>query len=472
MKKIIVLLTICICFLVLCFPKIYLEIEFKIHDNNYSESADNITFNLPEFDNQIIYNIYSKHFFIGNRYEEINIEFSGERRQKGNKIFCESEDEKFIIEAKDNKLCLINNKGKNVVYDLNAPYVNQFFIFGMGLRQKYILYKNKDNSYNLYGMEEKCNILENIIHVDIDAEHYLCTGQWQNRLIEVYENKNGIYVNLDSEVYILDESQYINIPEFNGKYANILRLSFNEAMVNITKTGPKPNFITYDKPFYRDAAYIGMLCKETENLSQITPWINNMTEIYDLQRGSQIKEPDNLGQVLYLQSLLIEPNEALIEEVIEEAFRIRVEKDNGWMLTGIMDGEEHPNYTTGWLKFGLESLGRESSNWIIDANEKDSYTDLLWFYKDSVLDKYRENHQYKFASLWPYLDYARGNFYNIDLEPFYAKNDNSYLSYEPANSDKWKTISDDLGWIKNSTPHAWSATEIFFYYLKYEENVN
>ena len=47
----------------------FIEHQFLEFDQIVSESGDNITFNLPEFDNQIIFNIYANEFFVGNRYE-------------------------------------------------------------------------------------------------------------------------------------------------------------------------------------------------------------------------------------------------------------------------------------------------------------------------------------------------------------------------------------------------------------------
>ena len=47
----------------------FIEHQFLEFDQIVSESGDNITFNLPEFDNQIIFNIYANEFFVGNRYD-------------------------------------------------------------------------------------------------------------------------------------------------------------------------------------------------------------------------------------------------------------------------------------------------------------------------------------------------------------------------------------------------------------------
>lgn len=453
----------------------FIEHQFLEFDQIVSESGDNITFNLPEFDNQIIFNIYANEFFVGNRYDCLPVPLEVTRdqyemKQKGNCILCYNNitNQKFILEAKKNKIYFKDANSNKLLYDLNKEYTNGFFIFGMGLRNKYILYRSSDialGEYSLYDYQKKENLYVGIKNVQIDAEKYCAEGYIDKHKFQIFENEEGVYLVLDSEKYILDNSQHINIPVYEGKYARELRLLFNECMVNIVPEGIKPNFITYAKPFYRDVAYIAMVCEQTGNVSQIENWIENITEMYDLQRGSDIKEPDNLGELLYMQSLVSHPNKELIENIINEAYARR---DEDGMLEGIMDGEDHPNYVVGWLKFGMESLGLDSTDWEIQLDKDDYYIDLLWFYDDEKLKEYRMDHEYYPASLWPYLDYARANFYNYDLTKYYEKNKNSYMSYEPGNWGGWNDISTSLDYVKSSTPHAWAAAEMYFYYLQYE----
>ena len=110
----------------------------------------------------------------------------------------------------------------------------------------------------------------------------------------------------------------------NGyKHEKILKQLFHEVMINITEDGPKSNFIAYDKVWYRDAAIIAMVLEKTNNVKQIEQWINSITEIYDMQNGE--KEADNLGQVLYLVSLVENKNEQLINKIKQEANKIKEE---------------------------------------------------------------------------------------------------------------------------------------------------
>ena len=76
-----------------------------------------------------------------------------------------------------------------------------------------------------------------------------------------------------------------------------------------------PNVIVYDKPWYRDAALACMVLKQTNNIDMISNWIENIDEIYDMQ-NSNIKEPDNLGQLLYMMSCIENKNYELIDKIL------------------------------------------------------------------------------------------------------------------------------------------------------------
>lgn len=465
-----IVLILCIVGVIWCFPRLYFAAQFVNFTEYESESNDNITFNLSEFDKQIIYNIYSKKFFVGNVYvplelpsdigswEEITI------KQRKNDLLCQTDEGKrFLLHFNNNKVYFVDRENMEILYKWEGKD-SAFFFWGMGLRNKFLLYENEKGLYNLYDFTAKTEKYTDIEINRIDAEYYQAEGVINEQKFYMYENEDGIYVEINGKKSVLDDSCHINIPEYNGTKARELRILFNETMINITKEGPKPNFVTYAEPFYRDAAYVAMVCEKTGNISQVSDWISNITEIYDLQRDISIEEPDNLGELLYMQSLLEEPNQELIDKIIEEAYSRR--KDG--MLTGIMDGEEHHNYTTGWLKFGMETLGMDSSDWRLDSELPDSYTSLLWFYNSPELEEYRKNTSYSQNSLWPYLEYGRANFYDFDLSTLYEKNNDSYMSYEPANSDAWRLISENLDYIRSSTPHAWASSEMFFYYLQFE----
>lgn len=297
-----------------------------------------------------------------------------------------------------------------------------YYIFGMGLREKFILEGTEENCSLTRWEKEGGETVYSDLTVrteDIDYANYTVEGTLEGSSFSLYENEEGIFFSTYGEITALSEGICINIPSFEG-YSNRLdmRRIFNEMMVNILPVeGPSPNFMIYGNAWYRDAAMVAMALEKTGNLSQIEDWLKSIDKIYDNRRSAEIDETDNLGQVLYLQSLLPEEarNEALIAQVIAEAARIAEEAGTNY-ICGITDYEEHPVYQTRWLKFGLESLGltEESAKYSV-PDAYDSYAALCWF--DGLgeigsdmreLDWAKEN-----DTLFPYLRIAKLHFYKI-----------------------------------------------------------
>ena len=272
----------------------------------------------------------------------------------------------------------------------------------------------------------------------------------------INENENGIYMSINGKGKILDGSIKINIPSFEGyKYKKQLRILLNEIMVNITKNGPKPNFIAYENSWYRDSSIVAMVLKETENIPQIEEWIENIDKIYDMQNG--YKEADNLGQVLYLMSLVDNKNEELIDNILKEAERLKTEEG---YIKGITDGSYHPVYQTKWLIYGLKNLNINYDDWIV-PNLYDNYEPLIWFDKE-------ENKEIKLnvSDRWPYIMYAYLHYDNTKINI----GDISYpmsSEYRPtkANFENLRIISKNFAESKLVVPHSWSAAEMFLYLL-------
>lgn len=283
----------------------------------------------------------------------------------------------------------------------------KFFIFGMGLREKLILTEKENGKYQLinYSNNKKI-ILDDLTNVKIIPEDYKveCTNINKEKII-ILENEKGIYIIEKNKTTTISDRK-INIPNFEKyKKSKELKILFQEVMVNVTTKGPTPNFIAYPTPWYRDAAIVTMVLEKTDNLSEIIDWINNIETMYDENNGS--KEPDNLGEVLYLLSFSTVDKSAIINKILKEAQEISKDKD---YISGITDGELHPVYQTKWLKFGMEKLGIDSSKYII-PNILDSYGDLTYFYQKNKTNSNKLNEKF-FDKRWPYLYYARLNFYD------------------------------------------------------------
>lgn len=258
---------------------------------------------------------------------------------------------------------------------------------------------------------------------------------------------------------VLDDSTKIDIPTFeNYQHKKQLKILFNEIMINITKDGPKPNFLAYEKSWYRDTAIVAMALKKTNNINQIEEWISNIKEIYDIQNG--YKEADNLGQVLFLMSLVENKNESIIKEVLEEAENIRTEEG---YLNGITDGTYHPIYQTKWLIYGLKSLGLNYEKWKI-PNVYDDYESLLWF------EKGKQSKNIENSDRWPYLFFAKLHYNGIKID--FEESDYPISSeYYPskANFKGMSVINEDFTKTKLIVPHAWSAAEMFLYLIDLDE---
>ncbi len=352
----------------------------------------------------------------------------------------------FKIYFEDNELKLnISNRIETIEKD-------NFYIFGMGLRKKFILTKENDTKYKLIEYDTKKDILTNLTIEKIDYKNYTI---FFNNNIKIYENEYGIYIETEGQIETLDDSIYINIPNFAGyEHEEQLKILFNEVMVNITEDGPKPNFIAYDGVWYRDACIVAKVLQETNNLEQIYTWINSIDKIYDEQNG--VKEADNLGQVLYLISLTKNKNQLIIEKVLQEAENLRTE--DGY-IDGFTDGNKHPVYQTKWLIYGMEELGIDSFYYKV-PDIIDSYAELLWFYKEENTHKIKNNDR------WQYLEFAnlhynkskinyRNTMYPISNEILPSK----------ANFENMNLLNKNFSKAHIVTPHAWSASEMFLYLL-------
>lgn len=351
------------------------------------------------------------------------------------------------------KIYFENNELKvNISNQIKTIDKDYFYIFGMGLRKKYILTKLNNSEYKLMEYNSKEEVLSNIIIENIDYENY--TVYCDNNII-IYENEYGIYINKNGQTQVLDDSVYINIPKFTDyEHKEQLKILFNEVMVNITEDGPKPNFMAYDGVWYRDATIIAKVLEETNNLEQITTWINNINKIYDEQNG--VKEADNLGQVLYLISLTENRNQEIIQKILQEAEKLRTEEG---YIEGITDGNKHPVYQTKWLIYGMEKLGIKNVDYKV-PDIIDNYAELLWF------DRTDDTSKIKYNDRWQYLYYANMH-YNKKIinykNTLYPISNEIYPS--KANIENMSVINDYFVEAKIVTPHAWSAAEMFLYLL-------
>jgi hypothetical protein len=333
----------------------------------------------------------------------------------------------------------------------NLPDV-KFFFFGMGDRPKMCY---KDGS--LINLETKkaarrWKVKEAII---VPSEYLVHLELENGKAVDIQETNTGLYIFENQMQVILAETK-LNLPDFSEKkFGSILRVLHHEVLINIQDGMPFPNFLAFEKPWYRDAASMGMVMKTTGNTNLLTNWIVNLNEPFDRNNQGRA-EVDNLGQVLFLVSLVSDVKHPIVEKVIEA--REPFEREN--YIVGRTDGEQHPVYQTKWLKFGLKSLGLKDK--YIVPSEPDSYSSIFWwdFKKDNVQGlRFDEAANLKN----PYLAWAEDDFYNekralVSLRdyPLTWSSDNEFAKFENLN-----LIDPSFGEQKLTPTHGRHAAEMF-----------
>jgi hypothetical protein len=192
-------------------------------------------------------------------------------------------------------------------------------------------------------------------------------------LLEIYEDDNGVWLR-DGSWHECLAPGALALPDFDGhRHAAALRALHHEILVNIVDGRPLPNLLTHAKPSHRVAAVAAMVLARTGHLALVRDWILALREPCDRANRGRDAEPDNLGQALYLISLVGGASHPLVSAVLTEADRFR----RGDYLCGPTDGAEHPVYQTKWLRFGLRALGLPDATWRVPAMA-DSYAARFW----------------------------------------------------------------------------------------------
>ncbi|MBO4983773.1 MAG: hypothetical protein J6D23_06910 [Clostridia bacterium] len=332
-----------------------------------------------------------------------------------------------------------------------------FFLFGMGDRDKYI-YKNF--SLTRYSDGKILYAWNNCTEEFLYSDYTVVLTKNNGGRVVLYENEEGFFIDdkciCASKIYLPDFKEY--------KYKDQLRILLHEVLINIFDGKPVPNYFVYKKPWYRDSAMMGMVLKATNNLHLIKDWILSITDLYDKNNAGNC-EPDNLGQLLYLISLVDDKNNPMVEKIYNEAKRI---SKNG-LLTGLTDFNDHRIYSTLWLKFALKELNIEE-DFLNIPEEFDNYARMFWMDRDGIERETKYENEYNW--LYPYLWWAVKHF---EKEPI----DKEYLeirypmSWEKeasqANYEEIRQLSNIYADNKFSAPHTWHAAEMFLYLIEMEK---
>ncbi len=323
-----------------------------------------------------------------------------------------------------------------------------FWLFGMGGRKKMIFCNNclfeLASGKLLYRFKGKeAIILPNEYKVVMEDAL-------------LYESESGVYLEREGMKESLIED-YVNIPDFKeNPYKNVLKILFHDIVINIVAGKPVPNLMVYKKPWFRDAAMMCMVLEKTHNLHLVYDWILNLDEIYDKNNAGNC-EPDNLGQVLYMISLVSDETHPLVPKILKEVKKWQVKN----YIVGITDGKKHPVYQTKWLKFGLQKLGLEDNYQVPPL--PDDYAELFWM--DGTREeenKFERDYQ---SSDYPYLNVAKAHYYQMRYGELKKAGQGYPLTWErnasEADYKKCRPFLEEYYRNKICAPHTWHASELF-----------
>lgn len=332
-----------------------------------------------------------------------------------------------------------------------------FFLFGAGSRRK-LLYTRGVLADALTG-EVMARWDAESIHYDPAA--YALELNDAGKQVRLYEDEVGVWLEYGDRKEQLTGG-HVSLPDFAAHpYAALLRVLHHEILVNIVSGGPLPNLFVYQKPWYRDAAMVAMVLAQTGNLHLIATWVEGLSEPFDRNNAGHC-EPDNLGQVLYLISLVSDSAHPLVQTVLETVPAFL----DGDQLVGLSDFAEHPVYQTKWLKFGLRALSLEDPYRI--PHVFDSYSTLFWMdFQDQHIPG--PGFTPELTRPYPYLGWAEAHFEGRS-PPLELAGTTFPLTWEGDASQ-----ADYAGMARIDSmhaerhlclPHTWHAAEMFLYLLE------
>ena len=354
-------------------------------------------------------------------------------------------------------------------YSIGSP---RFFLFGMGNRDKYLY---KDNQLRLLKNDSVILNFTDVLSDIIRPSDYRVDIFTKHGKVSIVEDEEGIWMEDDNRRDSLHTiSCYVELPSFdNKKYGKILKVLHQEILFNIMDSRVYPNIFVYKKPFLRDAFMGGMCLELTGNIDLLKPWINSIDSVYDMQNHE--KEPDNLGELLYLLSFIpSDSNVVLRQKLIEEIKRETIYEDNYKYISGHTDGNNNAEYQTQILKYALKKNGLKDD--YTEAPVLGFYYNLCWFTKGC--DNHRTWRQ-MFDNwvkgdrdlAWPYLMWARSHYYNDFNAPWV---DHDYpLSWEQGGTSAFfegmLVLSEKAVEDKICYPHVWTAAEMFLKLYEYDK---
>ena len=342
----------------------------------------------------------------------------------------------------------------------------KFFLFGMGDRRKMIYHRGELKDARTGAVIRKWKVAQEYI---LPADYSVMLQDERGVWTLIRENQTGVLLD-DGKAKAYVTQSKLNLPSFRGKkYAPVLRVLHHEILMNVVDGKPVPNFFVYQKPWLRDATLMAMVLKTTRNLDQIKDWIQDLRDPFD-RNNHGISEADNLGQILYLVSLVDNKSHPVVAMVLDSVKQFEKKNSAGERyLEGKTDYSVHPVFQTKWMKFGLQSLGLPDPYQI--PNVYDSYSSLFWWaYKDEHVPGKKFDAQS--GQNYPYLVWAEDHFYSRPGAPERRgtlSNRDYPLTWEARASDanyaELNRLDASLIKEKLSPSHTWHAAEMFLLLL-------
>ena len=336
----------------------------------------------------------------------------------------------------------------------------KFFLFGMGARAKSFyrdgaLFDARDGRELRRWKVKREIIVPSNFSVHLETE--------DGKAVVLREDAEAVWVEESGQRTALENTKSpVKLPDFAGKkFPRVLRVLHQELLVNIVEAGPVPNLFVYGKPWYRDGAMVSLALKETGNLDLLKPWILGLREPFDRNNKGET-EADNLGQALFLISLVADKNHPLVARVLAEVPRFEKTDTTGKYILGRSDFADHPVYQTKWLKYGLRALGLPDP--YVIPKVADSYSALFWM---DFRDQHVAGSDSNDRGPYPYLGWACDHFHGTKKSPL--SNRDYPLTWEQkaseANYNGLKILAPIFAEKRISPPHTWHAAEAFLVLL-------
>lgn len=343
----------------------------------------------------------------------------------------------------------------------------KFFLFGMGNRRKMVYQNGTLFDARTGEVIRQWKMIQDFI---LPADYTVMVQDAKGRWTMIRETGTGVLLDDGKGRAYLTRAP-VRLPTFRGKkYAPVLRVLHHDVLVNVVDGKPLPNLFVYQKPWLRDGAMVAMVLKATGNLDLIRDWVLDLRDPFDRNNRGQA-EADNLGEALYLASLVSDNTHPLVAAALDSAKRFeKTAADGSRFLEGNTDYAPHPVYQTKWMKFGLRSLGLPDPYTV--PKQHDGYSSLFWWeFKNEHVPGNRFDAQA--GQDYPYLAWAEDHFYdhpgasgrraplgNLDY-PLTWESRASEARYADLSR-----LDPALVNLHIAAPHTWHAAEMFLLLLE------